>query len=78
MIVHFTVTHLCNVVEQVATIAFEDVKVGPDLPVDFSPRDAIGFTDECYKLFQVPRFIDNVFSSDLAIAIDIGLCLRAV
>jgi hypothetical protein len=31
------VSHLRDVVEDIATVTLEDVEVRPDLPVDFSP-----------------------------------------
>lgn len=57
-------------------IAFEKVKIRPDLPVDFLPRDSIGFTHIGNELFQIPFFIHHMLCSMLPVIINEKLSLR--
>ena len=76
--VHVTVSHLGDMVEQGAPVALENVQVRPDFPVDFPPGDSIGLSNEGYELLEVPRLVDHMLGSDLAIAVYVAFCLRAV
>ncbi len=73
-----TVAHLRDVVVAVTPFTFKHVKIGPNLPVDLSPRDSVLFSYIRHELFQVPRSINDVLSSDLSIIVDIGLGFGAV
>jgi hypothetical protein len=73
-----TISHLANMVEDATAIALEDVQVGPYLPVDLSPRDSVGFSDEGNKLLEVPRSVDDVLGPNLTVIINIGLGLTAM
>lgn len=75
---HITVTHFSNVIEAIAPVTFETVKVRPHFPVDFPPRNSVSFSNESYELFEIPRLVDHVFRSNLSIGIYIGLSLSAV
>ena len=72
------ISHLGNVVEIVASLTPKDLQVGPDFPIDFSPRDSIGFPNEGDKFLKIPGSVDNVLSSNLSVIIDIGFSLGAV
>jgi len=72
------VAHFRDVVVYIASVTPEDVEVTPDLPVDLSPRDPVGFSDEGHELLQVPRPVDDVLGSDLSVSVDVGLGLAAV
>jgi hypothetical protein len=52
-----------------ATVTFYEVQIGPDLPVDFLPGDAVCLSNECDELLKVPILINNVLSSYLSIMI---------
>ena len=75
LVMHVTVAHLGDVVEQGASVALENVEVRPDFPIDFSPGDSISLPNESYKLFKVPGLVDYVLGSDLAITVDVALGL---
>ena len=45
-----TITHFSDRVVVLAAIAADQVEVGPDFPVNFLPRDAVGLSDESYEL----------------------------
>lgn len=75
---HFAVSKLRDVVEQVASLTLEDVEVGPDLPVDLTPRDSISFSHERDKFLEIPRLIHHMLRSDLSVTVDVGLRLGAV
>jgi len=78
LLVHMAVAHLRDVVEDIATVTLEDVEVRPHLPVDFSPWYSICFSNEGYKLLEVPGSIDNMLSSDLAVIINICFSLATM
>ena len=61
--------HFRNGVILVASVTLQEVKIGPDLPVDFLPRDTVGLSDVSYELLQVPGLVNNVFGTHLAVAI---------
>ena len=65
-----TIAHLRNRIEFHATLALDQVQIGPDLPIDLFPTNSVSFTHECDKLFQVPILIDHMLGSHLAIAVD--------
>lgn len=65
-------------VVSVTAAAFKHSEVAPHLPVDFSPGNAVGFTDESDELFEVPGTVDHVLGAYLAVLVDIALCLGAV
>ena len=59
---HFAAQELMRVIRLPASIAGEEVLVGPALPVDIAPSDAVGFADEGNELFQIPRLIALVLA----------------
>jgi hypothetical protein len=61
--------HLCDRVKLLAAITLDQMEIGPDLPVDFFPRDTIGFTDKSYEFFQIPVSVDDVLCPHLAVAV---------
>jgi hypothetical protein len=76
--VKMTVAHFRDVVEEIALVTFEDLKIGPNLPIDFSPRDSVSFSSKSDEFLQIPGSIDNMFSSNLSVIINIGFTLRAM
>ena len=52
------------------TVTFYKVQVGPDLPVDFLPGDAVGLSYESNELLKVPILVDNVLGPYLSIMIN--------
>ena len=62
--------HLSNGVVFHATVTFDEVEVGPDLPVDLLPRNPVSLSDEGYELLQVPVLVNHVLSSHLAVGVD--------
>lgn len=75
---HLAVSHLRNMVVEVASLASEDLEIGPNFPVDFSPGNAIGLSNEGDELLKIPTSIDYMFGSDLSIVVNIGFSLAAV
>ena len=65
-------------IEHVASTTFENIKIRPNLPIDFPPRNSVSFSDKSYKLFKIPRFINNMLGPYLSIRIDIGLSFSTV
>ncbi len=65
-------------VEDIAAIAFEYEQIGPDLPVNLSPRNTVGFPDEGDEFFEVPSSINDMLGPNLTVIIDVALCLVAV
>ena len=65
-----TVAHFRNRVELHATVTFDEVQVGPYLPVDFLPRNTVCFSNESHKLLQVPILVDHVLGTALSVAVD--------
>lgn len=78
LLMDITVTHFGDVVEHVAPIALENVEVGPNFPVDFPPRNPVGFSNKSYKLLEIPGLVNNVLRPDLAVRVDVGLGFGAV
>lgn len=70
MLVVATETHLSYRVKLHATFTFDEVEVGPDLPVDLFPGDAVGLSHERDKFLQVPILVDDVLCSHLAVMVD--------
>lgn len=75
---HLAVPKFRNMIKQIASLALEDVEIGPYFPVYFAPRNSISFPDKGYKLLEIPRLIYNVLGSNLSVTIDVGLRLGAV
>lgn len=75
---YVAIAHLRDVVEIVAPLTSEYLKVRPDLPVDFPPRNSISFPNKGYEFFEIPRSINNVLCSNLSVIINIGFSLGAV
>lgn len=75
---YMAIPHLRNMVKDVTPITLENVEIWPDLPVDLSPGDAVGLSDESHELLQVPSSIDDMLCSYLAVIVDIGLGFAAV
>ena len=71
-------THFRNGVILVASVTLQEVKIGPDLPVDFSPGNSISFPDEGNELLEVPGPIDDMLGPNLSVIIDVGFALGAV
>jgi hypothetical protein len=65
-------------IEHVASSTFENVEIRPYFPIDFPPRNPISFSDKSYKLFEIPRLVNDMLRPYLAIGIDIGLSLCAM
>jgi hypothetical protein len=72
------IAHLGDVIENVAPLAPEDLKIGPNFPVDFSPGDPVGLSYEGDKLLEIPRPVNDMLGSNLSVIINIRLSLRAV
>lgn len=53
-----------------AMLTSKNVKIGPNLPVDLLPRDAIGFPHIGYELLQVPVFVNCMVRPKPALCID--------
>jgi len=65
-----TVTHFSDWVVVLAAIATDQIEVGPDFPIYFLPRDAVGLSDEGYELLKVPVAVNDVLSPHLAVRIN--------
>lgn len=65
-----TIAHLCHVEELSTRTAVKYIEIGPDLPIDFFPRNSIGFPHISYEFFKVPFFVNDMFGSDLSIEIN--------
>ena len=46
------------------------MEVGPYLPIDLFPGDAIGFSDVSYEFLKIPCFVNNMLCSHLAIGVN--------
>ena len=66
----FAVAHFGNWIVLHTAITLNQVKVGPDLPVDFLPGNAIGLSDEGYELLEVPVSVNDVLGAALAVMVD--------
>jgi hypothetical protein len=65
-----TITHLSNWIIFLTPITSDQIKIGPDLPVDFFPTDSVGFSYESYELLKVPIAINYVLCSHLSVCIN--------
>ena len=74
----FAVAEFGDVIKEVASLALEDVEIGPDFPVDFAPRNSISFSDKGDELLEIPRLVHNMLGPNLSVTIDVGLRLGAV
>ena len=63
-------SHLSNRVVLHATVTFDEVQIGPDLPVDLLPGNTVGLTDEGYELLKIPIFVDDMLGPHLAVRVD--------
>ena len=70
LLVVFAGAHLSDGVILHATFTLDQMQVGPDLPVDFLPRDTIGFSDESNELLKIPIAVDNVLGAALAVMVN--------
>lgn len=75
---HMAIAHLRDMVKVVAPFTSEYLQVGPNLPVDFSPRNSISFPNKSYEFLEIPGSIHYMLSSNLSVIIDIGFSLGAV
>ena len=67
-----TEAHLCDWEVILASVALDQVEVGPDLPIDFLPRNSISFSDESYKFLEVPIPVDHMLGPHLAVGVNEG------
>eukprot|EP00350_Pseudokeronopsis_sp_OXSARD2_P007155 CAMPEP_0170547374 /NCGR_PEP_ID=MMETSP0211-20121228/5766_1 /TAXON_ID=311385 /ORGANISM="Pseudokeronopsis sp., Strain OXSARD2" /LENGTH=307 /DNA_ID=CAMNT_0010852385 /DNA_START=952 /DNA_END=1875 /DNA_ORIENTATION=- len=65
-----TVAHLSNGKVLRAPFAFENVEVGPDLPIDFFPGDPVGLSHEGDELLQVPLLVNHMLPPQLPMEVD--------
>ena len=77
-LVHVTVSHFSNMIIDIASFTPKNIKITPNLPVNFSPWDSICFSNESYKFFEVPCSVDNMLGSDLSVIVNVSLTLVAV
>jgi hypothetical protein len=78
LLMHVTITHFSDMVENAAAVALEDVQIRPDLPIYLAPRNSISFSYERDKLLQVPALVDDVLRANLTVAVDVALGLGTV
>ena len=76
--VHMTVSQFWNMKVVGTALTFEYVKVGPNLPIDFSPRYSVGLSDKCNEFLKIPCTINNMLCSNLSVIINIRLSLRTM
>ena len=76
--VDMAVAKLWNVVIALASLTFENVKIGPDLPVDLTPRNSIGLSNKSNEFLQIPSSVHHVLRPDLAVVVDVWFTLGAV
>ena len=72
------VAKLRNVIIALASLTLEDVKIGPNLPIDLPPGDSISLSDEGDEFLQVPSSVNHMLGSDLAVVINIRFTFMAV
>ena len=65
-------------IEDIASVTLKHLQVRPHLPVDLSPGDSVGFSNEGDEFLQVPRSVDDVLGSDLSVIIYVALGFAAV
>ena len=70
LLVEATITHLSNWVKLHATVTFNQMEVGPDLPVNFLPRDTVSLSDKSYEFLKVPVLVNHMLGSHLAVRVD--------
>ena len=63
------ISHLRNMIENVASFASKYLEKGPHFPVDLSPGDSVSLSDKRDKFFEVPRSIDYMLGSNLSVII---------
>ena len=61
--------HLSYRVVLHATVTFDEVQIGPDLPVDLLPGNAVGLSDEGYELLKIPIFVNDMLGPHLAVRV---------
>lgn len=64
------VAHLRNMVVLLAPVTLKQVQVRPDLPVNLTPRDTVGFTHKGHEFLEIPVLIHYVFSPHLPVAVN--------
>lgn len=64
-----TVSHFSDRIELLTSVAFQQMKIWPNLPVDFFPWNTIGFSNEGYELLKVPVSVHHVLGSHLSIGV---------
>ena len=62
----------------VAPVTLEHLKIRPDFPINFSPRNSISFSNESYEFLEVPSSINHMLGPHLAVIVNIALGLVAV
>jgi hypothetical protein len=72
------IAHLGDVIEDIAPLAPEYLKVRPHLPVDLSPWDPVGLPNKGNELFEVPGPVDDMLGPNLSVIIDVWFALGAV
>jgi hypothetical protein len=63
---------------QLAFEAGEDLKLHPNHPEDFFPRDALRLVQEEKKLDEIERLVGHMSRIDLTVGLDHHLGLRAL
>lgn len=71
LLVDMAVAHFRDVVKHIAPITFENVQVGPDLPVNFSPRYSVCLSHKSDELLQVPGSVNTMFRTYLAVTVNV-------
>jgi hypothetical protein len=66
------------VIENIASVTFEDEQIGPHLPINFSPRDSVRFSNESNEFLKIPGSIYDMLSSNLAVMVNVGFCFTTV
>lgn len=69
-LVEAALAHLGNGVVLHATVTFDEVKIRPDFPIDFFPRDAVCFSDKGNELLKIPILVNYMLGSHLAVGIN--------
>jgi len=71
LLMHMTISHLCNMIIDVTSLTPEYVQVRPNLPIDLTPWNSVSFSNESYKFLKIPSSINDVFCSNLSVIVDV-------
>ena len=71
LLMHMTITHLCNMIIYIASFTFKNVKIWPNLPINFTPGNSVGLSNKCYEFFEIPGSVNNMLCSDLSVIVNI-------